>query len=244
MSQDSTGVDRGSRRNLVRRVSEDLRLAITSGRYVLGDKLPSEAQLTALYDVSRTVIREAVSSLRADGLVEPRQGAGVFVVDQRMRDGNPFQDIDFQRISSILEMLELRAAVEIEAAGLAAQRRSPAQEEAILEAHHLVADRVQAGESTVEADFSFHIAIAEATNNPRFPEFLTLLGQKVIPRTALPAGDRRVLAADYMGQIVEEHAQIARAISQGDESAARHAMRVHLKGSQQRYRDMIRGPMA
>ncbi|MGO4853641.1 FadR/GntR family transcriptional regulator [Phaeovulum sp. W22_SRMD_FR3] len=244
MNQDATGLDRGNRRNLVRRVSEDLRLAITSGRYALGDKLPSEAQLTALYDVSRTVIREAVSSLRADGLVEPRQGAGVFVVDQRMRDGNPFQDIDFQRISSILEMLELRAAVEIEAAGLAAQRRSPAQEEAILEAHRLVAGRVQAGESTVDADFAFHIAIAEATNNPRFPEFLTLMGQKVIPRTALPAGDRRALAADYMGQIVEEHAQIARAISHGDESAARIAMRVHLKDSQKRYRDMIRGPIS
>ncbi len=241
MEPDAADIPRGNRRNLVTEVGGDLKESILSGKYPVGAKLPSEAQLTTLYKVSRTVIREAVASLRADGLVEPRQGAGVFVIEYRMRDGNPFQPVDFEKISSTIEVLELRAAIEIEAAGLAAQRRSPAQDEAILEAHNEVARLAEAGKSTIEADFAFHLAIAEATNNPRFAEFLTLMGQKVIPRASLPVVNPRNTDPTYLNTIIDEHAQISGAIARSDEDAAREAMRKHLKDSQKRYRDMIRG---
>lgn len=229
-----------SRKNLVARVSAQLRQAIENGDLRPGDKLPSEAGLTKEYDVSRTVIREAISSLRADGLVEPRHGVGVFVLD-RPKDAPPaFEIADPSRISSIIEVLELRAAVEIEAAGLAAARRSPAQEEAIWECYYDLDELIAAGNPTTEADFAFHLAIADATNNPRFRDFLEMMGRHVIPRAFLRSAANGPTPQGYLQQIQAEHRQIAEAIAARDEDAARDAVRTHLKGSQQRYRDMMR----
>ena len=225
---------------LVSVVSAELRRLIVEGKIQPGGKLPSEAALTKKYNVSRTVIREAVASLRADGLVEARQGAGVFILDTRPTASYPLQAFDDERISSMIEMLELRTAVEIEAAGLAAVRRSPAQEEAIFERHDDLGRLIAAGEATAEADFAFHLAIADATNNPRFREFLDMMGQRVIPRAQLQNGERERSSSGYLGQIQTEHKTIAEAISGRDEQAAREAVRTHLKGSQQRYRQLLR----
>lgn len=171
----------GAGRTLVETVRGELREQIAAGAYSPGGRLPSEAQMTKGFGVSRTVIREAVASLRADGLVAPRQGAGVFVLAPRAPVELPFQNIDFVRISSMIELLELRTAVEAEAAALAAQRRSPAQEEKLIGCLRDV-DRAAAGEPTMEADFALHLAIAEATNNPRFGDFLSMIGSNLIPR--------------------------------------------------------------
>jgi len=227
------------RGSLVKRVSEELRAEISAGRFVVGDKLPSQSELTERFDVSRTVVREAIASLQADGLVEAHQGAGVFVTARTSAPAFSFQVIDQARISSILETLELRSAVEIEAAGLAALRRSPAQEEDIFSAHQAVAAQIAHGEVSTGADFAFHRAIAAATNNPRFGEFLELLGRAAIPRAAIQSDGNEAVRTSYLERILDEHKQIAQAISAGDEPSARAAMRTHLKGSQQRYRALI-----
>ena len=172
---------------------------ITDGEIRPGDKLPSEAALTKKYKVSRTVIREAIASLRADGLVEAKQGAGVFVLNSQPAAAFPFQAFDGARISSMIEMLELRTAIEIEAAGLAAARRSPAQEEAIFERCQDIDRLIVEGRPTTEADFAFHLAIADATNNPRFREFLEMMGQRVIPRTVLQ-GDHAERHAEQLSR--------------------------------------------
>ena len=231
------------RGSLVKQVRDNLRSEIASGRFEVGEKLPSQSLLTERFDVSRTVVREAIASLEADGLVESHQGAGVFVIARAGQSHLPFQRIDQERISSLLEMLELRAAVEIEAAALAAQRRSPVQEEAIFRAHQAVAASIARDERSTDADFAFHRAIAAATNNPRFSEFLDLLGQSAIPRASLQAEGTDSVRGSYFDKIVDEHRQIAQAISAGDEAAAREAMRTHLKGSQRRYRALIQGNM-
>ena len=223
---------------LVARVSEAIRRQIRGGDYPPGARLPSEAQLTALHGVSRTVVREAIAALRADGLVQPRQGAGVFVLEPEA-DPPPLA-IDQARISSIIEVLEIRTGIESEAAGLAAQRRSPAQEEAILLAHEAIGRLAEAGAPTGEADYALHLAIADATNNPRFRQFLEFFGRAIVPRAALPGGEMRQ-DPDYMAQIDREHAQIVAAISDGEGQAARDAMRLHLRGGQSRYRSLLRG---
>ncbi len=145
------------------------------------------------------------------------------------------------RISSVIEMLELRAAIEIEAAGLASQRRSPAQAEAINEACEAIEAGIGAGTPTIEADYAFHTAIAAATNNARFREILTMLGDSLIPRRALREAEDQIAPGDYLSQIQVEHRTIAEAIARQDEAAAREAMRVHLKGSEARYRRLLRG---
>jgi len=228
------------RKNLVGKVSDQLRQAILAGDFQPGDKLPSEAGLTQRFDVSRTVIREAIASLRADGLVEARHGVGVFVLTNQMAGTLLLQPTDTSRISSIIEMLELRAAVEIEAAGLAAARRSPAQMEVIFERFDDLSVLIAEGKPTTAADFAFHVAIANATNNPRFREFFEMMGKAVIPRSSLQEGRPERTAAGYLEQIQAEHKLIAEAILARDEEAARDAVRTHLKGSLQRYRNLIR----
>ncbi len=232
-----------ARGGLVKQISDELRAEIGSGRFEIGDKLPSQSELSDRFVVSRTVVREAIASLQADGLLEARQGAGVFVTARTTPSNSAFQAIDHARISSMLETLELRSAVEIEAAGLAALRRSPAQEEAIFRAHHAVAALIAGGQRSSEADFAFHRAVAAASNNPRFVEFLDLLGQSAIPRAAMQQTDGGSPTALHLERIADEHRAIAQAISAADESGAREAMKIHLKGSQQRYRRLIQGGM-
>ncbi|HCJ73548.1 FadR family transcriptional regulator [Rhizobium pusense] len=230
-------------KTLVVKVSEELRSQIAKGRYKTGDRLPSEAQMTQEFGVSRTVVREAIASLRSDGLVEPRQGAGVFVLEPAPVERRPFHNVDLARVSSLIEMLELRTAVEGDAAGLAAIRRSPAQEEKIIEAFDAFRASAAKGSPTAEADFAFHLAVAEATNNPRFSEFLQVLGPTVIPRRAVADnGSETVLSPADLSRLVGEHEAILIAIQDGDEEAARSAMRNHLKSSQMRYRAMLRAP--
>lgn len=226
--------------NLVVRVSGSLRKSILDGEYKPGDKLPSEARLTELHSVSRTVVREAIAALRSDGLVEPRRGAGVFVLEPLAVPDLPFQNIDPARVSSIIEILELRTAVEVEGAGLAALRRSPAQEGTIIDRHRAVRRCMDGAESTSLADFELHVAIAEATNNPRFAEFLELMGQSIIPRAALRTLESDHASPGYLVQINDEHEKIVSAISYQDADGARAAMREHLHRSQRRYRDLIR----
>jgi len=223
---------------LVVQVADILRKAIRAGQYEPGDKLPSEARLTEEHGVSRTVVREAIAALRSDGLVEPRRGAGVFVLEPVAAPGLPFPNVDHARISSIIELRELRAAGEVEAAGLAAVRRSPIQEEVILDRHRAVGACIANGEPTSAADFALHKAIAEATSNPRFVEFIALMGQNAIPRAALSDATGEV-SQSYLSQIHEEHTRIVGAISNGDAEEAREAMRTHLLGSQRRYRALL-----
>lgn len=242
-SQQTSGantITTSARKTLVATLRDDLRAMILAGQYSPGDKLPSEAQLTRDHTVSRTVVREAIAALRADGLVEPRQGSGVYVLEPVAEVPAPFTNIDSARLSSMIELLELRTAVEVEAAGLAAQRRSPSQEEKIIDALRAVTEAVTSCAPSADADFALHLAIAEATNNPRFCEFLQVVGPNSIPRRALDTASSEGSPHAYGAMINQEHDSIVTAILNGDEQGARDAMRQHLKGSQQRYRTLLR----
>src|SRR5438477_3745786 len=111
--------------SLVMQVGESLRRAIATGKYGPGAKLPSEVELTETHGVSRTVVREAVAALRSDGLVDVRQGAGIFVIAPEAASASAGR-VESARVYSDLEVLEVRTPLEIEAAGLPALRRSPA----------------------------------------------------------------------------------------------------------------------
>lgn len=233
-AQESGGLPRRPG-TLSQRLGEELRRAILSGEYAPGDKLPSEAQLTEAHGVSRTVVRGAIAQLRLDGLVEAFQGAGVFVLD---RGATP--PAETERLASTLELLEIRTPLEIAAAGLAAQRRSPAQEERILQAHAAMFALVEAGgDGFRDADFRLHLAIAEATNNPQFPDFISRTGGRLVPQSHLsPRSDEETRRA-YRELVITEHEAIVRSISGGDREGAEQAMSRHLVGSQQRHRDLL-----
>ena len=194
--------------------------------------------------VSRTVIREAIASLAADGLVEPRQGAGVFVLEHpAVVFGSLSQEI--KKVSQAINVLEVRMGIEIESAGLAAQRRNAAQEARIQEAFFEFERLLKLGEPTGKADFAFHREVASATNNPFYVEILDALGDRTIPcdRNS-PWYSVEVLSAEYLTGLQREHLLVLNAISAGNPQAARDAMRAHLIAAQNRYRTRLTSQQA
>ncbi len=221
-------------------VAETLRAELTAGRWKPGRRLPAEVELTATFGVSRTVIREAIAALAADGLVEARQGAGVFVLSHPSTSlGALALDMD-SKDSIALSVLEVRLALEVESAGLAAVRSSAAHEAAMQEAIFEYERLLRLGQPTGPADLSFHRAIASATGNPFYVEMLDVLGRRAIPcDVTSPYGTEKALTTDYQTMLQREHLGILAAITARDPDAARDAMRQHLGLSQQRYRDRL-----
>jgi DNA-binding FadR family transcriptional regulator len=224
-------------RNLTGEVVERIATEIASGRMGPGARLPTEQALVAALGVSRTVVREAVAALRAEGLVVTRQGAGAFVAADRSRVPFRIDPDGLSSIADVLHVMELRAAIEIQAATLAAERITRSSLARIEAALHALEAAIGRGDAAVSEDFALHRSIALATGNPRFAEFLEFLGRHVIPRQSVrislntPAEQRR-----YLARIQREHRRICAAIRNGDPVGARRAMRAHLTRSLERCR--------
>ena len=226
-------------RNLTEELTATLAARIRSGELVPAEKLPTEQEMIAAFGVSRTVVREAIAALRAEGLVESRQGAGVFVVGDKRR--RPFRlDADgAETVEGVLAIMELRRSVEIEAAGLAAARRGEADLKAIHQAVEAFDAAIASGDA-VAADFQFHKAICKATGNPYFSSFLEFLGYHIIPRQTVRV---QVSSSEemtrYLQKVAREHHQIVTAIEARDGAAARRAMGRHLTRGRDRYANLV-----
>ena len=224
---------------LSRQLFEQLAEQIKSGRLAPGARLPTEAELTRAARVSRTVVREAVAALRAEGLVVTRQGVGAFVSAEPQRAPFRIEPERMQTLNDILGVMELRLGVEIESAGLAAERASRSQLKIIGAALEAIEHAAQEGRSAVDEDLEFHRAIAEATGNAEFPRFLQFIGRHLIPRRTVSGLTERMGGERaYLALIQEEHRRIYQAIEQRDARAAREAMRRHLTRSLERYRKL------
>ena len=223
-------------RGLAHSLVDDFSVRIRDAVLRPGDKLPTESEIMQAFGVSRTVVREALSKLQAGGLVETRHGIGTFVLHQRA--GNVFR-LDAGDIATsvdVLAVLELRISLETEAAGLAAARRSAEQLQALRAALDEFERNVTLGHDTVEADFRFHLQIAQATGNPYFADILSHLGRTIIPRTRIKAIRDHVRGGAYLSRVNREHEEIHAAIARRDAESARAAMRIHLTNSRERLR--------
>ena len=222
-----------SKGTLAQRVVDGLKDRVLAGDLVPGAKLPSEAELIAAYGVSRTVVREAVSRLQAEGLVETFQGRGSFVLAVPEPSTFSLESSAIRSHHDVLAMLDFRLGVESEAAALAAARVTPEAAKAIEAA---MSQFVEAGhEGAVEADFAFHRAVADATGNRFYVDLLDALGPMMImlPRTRLP-DEFSMTDASHVDRVRREHEQVAAAVLAGDVETARAAMRVHLGNTRRR----------
>jgi GntR family transcriptional repressor for pyruvate dehydrogenase complex len=184
--------------------------------------------------VSRTVIREAVAALRAEGLVLTRQGIGSFVAEQPAHALFRLEPGQAASLTDALHIMELRTAVETEAAGLAAERATKAQRGAIHAALAAIDAAIERGEPAVGEDFAFHAVITDATANPQFRQFLDFLGRFIIPRASVRI--RALNLRTYLMTFQEEHRVIVAAIDSGSVERARAAMHAHLVSSIERYK--------
>src|SRR4051794_1577212 len=212
---------------LAQRVVAGLKDKILAGDLPAGHKLPSEAELIDEYGVSRTVIREAVTRLRAEGLVETFQGRGSFVLAMPEPTSFTVESATIRTHHDVLDMIDFRVGIETEAAALAAARIDDAGADSIRTA--LEAFVTAAPEDAVEADFRFHRAVAAASGNRFYLRLVDSLGPMMIllPRTRL--GDAYSLTdTAHVDRVRREHDSVAAGVIAGDPDIARAAMRVHL----------------
>ena len=224
-------------RGLVQVIVDDLARNIRDGLIKPGDKLPTESEIMARFEVSRPVVREALSKLQASGLVETRHGIGTFAL--ALPDVSNFRIApeDFSTVADVISLLELRISLETEAAGLAAQRRTEANLSTLGAALAAFSASVSHDADTLPADFEFHMEVARATGNQHFADLMSYLGTMIIPRarvnTPLSAPEGRL---SYLQRLHGEHESIFNAIKNQDSDAARAAMRTHLSNSRERLR--------
>jgi GntR family transcriptional repressor for pyruvate dehydrogenase complex len=225
MSPHFTPVSSGAR--LSDQVAAQLMAEIEQGRLAPGAKLPTEAHLAEQFRVSRTVVREAVSRLKSVGLVDSRQGSGVFVKPALPLPALHFEALHAASQDAVVQMVEVRRALEAEVAALAAERRSPQD---ILDIEHAVKAlnaAVLAGGNGVAEDVNFHRAIAQATRNPILIQTLQYLSQFLHGATQVTrANEARRL--DFAAEVQAEHQAILSAIVAGNADQARQAAAAHM----------------
>ena len=220
-------------------VAESLSEKIRSGMLNAGDKLPTEAELCLEYDVSRTVVREAVARLRSDGLVVPQQGRGMFVSETPEPRNFSISDEALKTLPETISLLELRLSVEVEAAGLCAERRTDEEAAEIGSLMEQIDDRREDPASVqIHYDYDFHLAIARAARNDFMLGFLEYLRPMIVPRYQLGYIVEPRLTDAYYRRIHREHVAIVDAIARKDGAAARRAMRKHLHNSLERVRTL------
>ncbi len=208
---------------------------IVSGVLKEGDKLPSENQICQTSQISRPTVREALMRLHADGLVTTRQGSGTFV--QKRPSDQLTRLAKISDIAGMLRCMEVRIALEGQAAALAAQRRTPAQMDHISETLKALQTAFETGVLPAGQDFAFHMAVARASGNGMFAELLEALNETIKHAMTVALGITRTGSKERARRVFEEHEAIAEAIASGDAEAAGLAMRYHLHRSRQRMTD-------
>lgn len=237
------------------RVVDGVYERIQNGTLKPGDRVPPEPELMREFDVSRTVVREAMSRLQASGLVETRHGIGTFVLASAGNEPLLAKPPNNIKIRQKLAMLELRISLESEAASLAAVRRNEQHLATMREALDAYDSHRRAGHNTTEDDYRFHVQIAAATGNEYFEEVLCNLGSATMPTRAQQSpsqtpsapetgqpgrfGEPLPILEDGKEITQREHEAIYEAIRRGDAAAARAAMFMHLSNSRERLRSKV-----
>lgn len=215
---------------LADRVYERLAARIAGGAFRANARLPAEHELAALLGVSRPVLRAALARLKEEGAIVSRQGAGHFVRD-RAAVTLGFSPVE--TVADIQRCYEFRLTVEPDAAHLAACRRNAEALCRMEAALDLLKDATRRHRHREDADFAFHLAVAQAANNHYFASTLQALKDHIFVGMHMH-GLSLLGASPKLETVLDEHRAIHHAISRGEADAARHAMRVHLEGSRDR----------
>lgn len=199
-----------------------------------GDRLPSERELCELFGVSRSVVREGLSQLKSDGVIEVRRGSGAYILERDQRQSFRIQDVVIDERDSLGLVMELIVTVEVAATRIAAMRRTPEDLKQIRRAlvgmeYEIANDRLGDGQ-----DFAFHQAIVDATHNPHFIALSSHLEQGARRVIRQARSNTRTRHVDLIEAVQEEHKSIFDAIRAGDPDRAALAAETHLKNAAQR----------
>ncbi|QQK81010.1 FadR family transcriptional regulator [Salicibibacter cibi] len=205
-------------RKISEQVAEQLEQSIVNGSISAGEKLQSVRELTGQFQVGRSAVRDAIAVLKGKGMVEVIQGEGAFVCDpRRWQTFGAYPLIDAK---SIQDLYAVRKMMEVGIAEQAALKRGNKQLDAMKEA-------IRQFDQGWEADYRFHIALAEATDNDVLVKLMESISQNM--KEAL-IDCHRVIAenAEVAEAIDAQHRSIYEAIKNKDTDGAREKMKEHL----------------
>lgn len=194
-----------------------------------GGRLPPEAELARQFGVSRPVLRTALITLREEGRIISRRGSANFVQPQA-DIAQPETDLQNLTINTVFDMkrcMRFRQVIECAAAEDAA-RICDADAIAGIERAQRQMDTLRPGEHVFDADFAFHMAVAEAARNPYFTFALGTMRNQIRLTVEFTRKLQDLPQDKVLPRVVEEHARIAKAIKAGDPIAAKAAMNLHM----------------
>ncbi|MBV6697346.1 GntR family transcriptional regulator [Kitasatospora aureofaciens] len=206
---------------------------ITAGHWPVGGKLPGEVALAKELGVGRSTVREALRALAGAGMVQSRQGSGVFVTADR-----PTGDWATRlRRAELAHVYEVRTMVEVQAARLAAARRTDADLGAVDAA---LAARLAAGTADdatfVDADIALHTAVVAAAHNPvlddLFAQFAPVLREHLVALVGLLG-----LRSGDPNHGYDAHADLVEALRRGDAEDAGRVLAAELEATRSRLLD-------
>jgi DNA-binding FadR family transcriptional regulator len=226
---------RRGRSPLVERVFERLLAQISTGKYQTDQRLPGELELAAQFLVSRPIVREALQLLREQGLVYSRRGSGTYVCSAPSTR-QPVAALGFAPVETIADIqrcYEFRITIEPDHAHWAALRWDEARLAAIASELELMRDATRVHSHREDADFAFHSAIAEASNNHYYVSSMQALKEHI--GVGMKFHGLSVMGPSAaLESVFEEHVAIFEAIRNRDAAKARTIMRGHLESSRDR----------
>lgn len=154
------------KKNIADQVYEQMKDMIVNGYWEPGNKIPSETELTKMFNVSRNTVRSAIQKLKGMGVVTTRQGQGTFVCESVIKNiVDNIMPVSFLSKEEIIEIMEFRKPLEIESASLAAIRHNQEDIKRIKEALDAMVENLGNYKKHAKADYQFHLAIAKASKN-------------------------------------------------------------------------------
>ena len=214
-------------------VAEILEQEIQQGSWRPGDKLPPESELSQKFGVSRSVVREALSRLKYEGLVDSHQGKGIIVVGTSGRRSFRLKNLQKLDARDLAQLYELRVILDSEAAAMAAKRRSKKQLNRLKASLNRMSRSVQKDTDGTEPDFEFHKSIAEASGNYHLNGLIQFLNDK-IEQVIHEARSHSRRSPGLPSEVQKEHEAIYRALTDKNPKQARQAALTHLQNAAKR----------
>jgi GntR family transcriptional repressor for pyruvate dehydrogenase complex len=220
-----------TRSKLSDQIYEQIRRSIENDELSTGMKIATELELSERYGVSRPVVREALARLKSEKLIDSKRGSGSFVIKPPGDVVRGFRPIG--TVADLIHGFEFRLSVEADTARFAATRRTDAQLKAIEAAADMLHGQ-SVDETFGDADFRFHLAIAEATGNPMYVSTMTMLCEQILFGMRLTGVMAPPTASVRVEIVQDEHRHIVEAVARKDAEAASTAMSTHLKLARKR----------
>ena len=217
-------------RKIYEEVTDSILEMIKSGQFKTGDKLDSVEQLAKNFNVGRSAIREALSGLRAMGLVEMRQGEGTYITSfDALKFSLPLSSALLMKREDIKELSEVRKILEVGAVASASINHDDEDLLAMEEALNAMKEAKGQGEIGEKADLDFHLAIAHATHNKMLINLMSSVSE-IMVESMRETRQLLLYSEEMMASLVEEHQLIYQAIKARNIEEAQKNMLNHLIG--------------